>query len=310
MSDPAILILVLLVAFAASWILTPDLWARAYLDLGRRRAGLRPHCIEVENIRWYYLKGGQGPTLLMLHGFGGDSSNWLQISRLLRQRFSLVIPDLPGFGASEPPDALPFDMESQARRLEAFLDTIGVRTCLVAGNSMGGYLACAMAARSPQRVSGLWLLAPLGVRATDPGEVLSRADSGDIASLQIDSTRQYRRRVLANMFARQRWLPGPLVKFLARRAIAMRHQVPRMLQEVRFDSEPLESIARRVVVPVLVQWGAQDKVTNPQGLDVLKVSFDESEGNLTPDCGHLPMLELPERSAELFLDFVARKALE
>ncbi|MDX1556130.1 MAG: alpha/beta fold hydrolase, partial [Xanthomonadales bacterium] len=280
-----------------------------FLSLGQKRAGLQSKSLHVGKIRWHYLSGGRGPLLLMLHGFGGDASNWLQLARQLRHHFTLVIPDLPGFGDSELPDLLHFDVESQAWRLEAFLDALGTEQCLIAGNSMGGYLAAALAAQSPRRVAALWLLAPLGIRAVEPGYMLKRVDSGALEYLEINSTRQFRQLVLPHMFAMRRWLPSPLVRVLARRAIAMRAQSPRMLREARFESEPLETIASRVDVPVLIQWGASDEVTNPLGIDILKASFKNATCSVTPNCGHLPMLEHPAESARLLLEFVDQKAL-
>lgn len=309
MSGPAILLVVLLAGLVASWFLAPGLWTRAYMAVNRSRAGLKARRIDVDGVRWYYLSGGHGPTLLLLHGFGGDSSNWLPISRLLRQRFTLVIPDLPGFGNSETPESLRFDLDSQARRLLAFVESLGIDRCLIAGNSMGGYLATAFAVAFPGKVSGLWLLAPLGVREVDPGMILARMDDESTRPPPITSVSEYRRQVLPYLFATRRWVPGPLVKTLARRAIAMSTQTPRMLQEVRFESEALEALAPRVGRPSLVQWGDQDQVTNPEGLEVLGRCFPDVECALTPNCGHLPMVEYPKLCANLFVDFVERKRL-
>jgi pimeloyl-ACP methyl ester carboxylesterase len=299
------LILALLTALAvASWFAAPRWWARILLALARRRAGLVSRIIEIENIRWHFLEGGRGPTLLLLHGFGGRADNWDRLAPLLGPRFHLVIPDLPGFGESEPPDRLRFDIESQAERLSQFLDAVGIDRCLVAGNSMGGYLATALAAGEPDRVELLWLLAPLGVRSVEPGEMLRAIDSGDTEYLQISSLRQFRERFIPMMFSSNTWFPGPLVKAMADSAMAVRDQAPRMLQEVRFESEPLEAIAKRVSRPVLVQWGEDDRVVNPAGGSVLRRVFADAECVQTERCGHLPMWERPRESARCFFEFL------
>ena len=305
-------ILLLAAALAAavvSWFTAPGLWASILIGMARRRSGLASQDIDVGGIHWHYLHGGNGPLLLLLHGFGADSSCWLRLAPLLRPHFSLLIPDLPGFGESERPENLPFAIPAQAGRLAKFLDALGVEKCIVAGNSMGGYLATQLAADDSRRVPALWLLAPLGVRNAPLGQVLQAIDSGDPGFLQISSERQFRERIVRTMFSQPLWIPGPLVSHLARIAIAMKDVAPRMLAEVRFDSEPLESIAGRVIQPTLLQWGSDDQVVNPAGLPVLQQALRDAASVLMKDCGHLAMLERPRESARCFLDFLDERGL-
>lgn len=309
MSQLTFFLALLLAVGVASWFLAPRLWARLLLAIARRRARLVSRAIDVEGIRWHLLEGGRGPTLLLLHGFGGRADNWDRLAPLLGPRFRLVIPDLPGFGDSEPPGGLRFEIESQAERLLQFLDALGIDRCVVAGNSMGGYLASALAAREPDRVQALWLLAPLGVRSVEPGEMLRAIESGGPEYIEISSYREFRERVMPKMFSSSTWFPGPLVKALAQSAMAIQDEAPRMLHEVRFESEPLEAIAGRVSQPVLVQWGADDRVVNPAGRSVLGRAFADAECVLTERCGHLPMWERPRESARLFLAFIDNRGL-
>lgn len=307
-------ILALIVLFAAlvlaSWFFTPGPWAGLIVALWRRSAGLKSRFTEVQGIRWHYLKGGKGPALLFLHGFGADADCWLRLVPLLRPQFSFLIPDLPGFGRSAAPGNLEFGIEAQAARLSGFLDSIGVDDCIVVGNSMGGYLATALAAHQPGRVRALWLLAPLGVRSVAPGQYLERIDSGDLDYLQISSVKQFREKIVPSMFATRLRVPGPLLRDLANTAISLKEILPRMLHEVRFESQPLEAMATRVQCPVLIQWGEDDKVVNPAGLSVLAEAFTNSTVALTSQCGHLPMLERPRESAARFRRFLEARNVE
>jgi len=304
-----ILIAVAVLAATASWLLAPAFWASILIAAWRRRAGLTSQLIDIEGVRWHYLRGGNGPLLLLLHGFGADSSCWLRLAPLLGPRFSLLIPDLPGFGESERPESLNFAIGTQATRLSRFLDALGVDQCMIAGNSMGGYLAMELAALEPRRVLALWLLAPLGVKGVPPGPLLEAIDSGDLEFLQITSLRQFRERVVPAMFSTAPWIPGPLAHNMAGTMISMRNVAPRMLNEVRFESEPLETIARRVDRPALLHWGRNDQVVNPAGLPVLEAALKDASSLLTENCGHLPMLEKPSESAQGFLEFLDEKGL-
>ena len=159
-----VLLAVLLIVI--SWFVAPLFWAQRLLTAGRFAAGLESAWIDIDGRRWHYLEGGTGPVLIALHGFGGDADNWLRIARGLGKHFQVIAPDLPGFGDSDPGDGLAFDIDSQVTRLNAFVQTLGLRPGVVVGNSMGGWVAAAYAARYPGQLRALWLLAPLGASKT------------------------------------------------------------------------------------------------------------------------------------------------
>ncbi len=305
---PIVIAVVVAVVFA-SWYLASGWWLRALTLLAHKRAGLESKQVVVDGIRWHYLRGGKGPNLLLIHGFGADTGCWIPLATSLSSDFNLLIPDLAGFGQSEPPKDLGFDISSQTKRLMAFLDAIGVDECLVAGNSMGGYVAASLAASDPARVRALWLLAPLGVRSVPPGKALEDIDSGQVIAGEVNSVRQFSSDFVDPLFSRWMWLPYPFMRAQAVSAMERQDQVPRMLAEVRFESEPLETIAKRIKQPVLIQWGDEDRILNPAGLAVMEREFCNCRACLTKKCGHLPMFERPRESARLFRDWLAQQNL-
>ena len=148
---------------AISWFLAPLFWSRLILAIGRRFAGLSSARLETGHGQWHYLHGGQGPVLIAVHGFGGDADNWLRISPALTRQFRVIVPDLPGFGQSSGQsterstgnEPLAFDIESQVERLHAFVQALGVSPVVLVGNSMGGWISAAYAARYPGEIKGL-----------------------------------------------------------------------------------------------------------------------------------------------------------
>lgn len=309
MSVLTIILALVAILLVASWYLATGFWSKVLTHLSLRQAGLVSRQSRVDGINWHYLEGGHGPVLLLIHGFGADTSCWLPLARSFGQRFTLLIPDLPGFGQSEPPNHLDFDIRSQTSRLMAFLDSLGIERCLVAGNSMGGYLAASLAASDPSRVQGVWLLAPLGVNSVSPGAALEAIDAGEVVAGEVLSTSQFKQDIVKPLFSRRIWLPYPILRAQAQDAIRRRFEVPRMLKQVRFESEPLEEIARQVNQPVLLEWGDEDRILNPAGLDVLTGRFCDCEAHLVTKCGHLPMFELPGESARLFKQWLKQKRL-
>jgi triacylglycerol lipase len=293
-----------------SWFVVPTAWARLLLRLGRATAGLRSRTVEVDGQRCHYLEGGQGPVLMALHGFGADADHWLRVTPLLRGHFRIIAPDLIGFGSSSHGDHLPFDVASQAQRVGRLLDAVGVDRCVMAGSSMGGWIATRFAADHPERVAALWLLAPLGVQDCQKGELLDAIDHGRESPLTINSLRDFDRRVFRPMFARAPWLPYPLRVYYGRHALSRRSAASRMFSQVRDAAEPLEQTAARVKVPVLLQWGDLDRAVHVSGATTLASAFPSIEVQTQPEIGHLPMVEAARPSAIGFLEFARRHALD
>jgi pimeloyl-ACP methyl ester carboxylesterase len=303
-------VIIALLAVVISWFVVPSSWARLLLAIGRLLAGLRSRTIEVDGQHWHYLEGGQGPALVALHGFGADADHWLRVAPLLRKRFHIVAPDLIGFGTSSPGERLPFDIASQAQRLGRLLDAIGIDRCILAGNSMGGWIATRFAADHPERVAALWLLAPLGVKNCQKGELLDAIDQGRESPMTINSLRDFDRRVYRPMFARAPWLPYPLRIYYGRDALRRRSAAVRMFGEVRDSAEPLEDTAARIAAPVLLPWGDLDRAVHVSGAAALASVVPGIEVQRQPGIGHLPMLEAAGVSARGFLDFAGRHALD
>jgi pimeloyl-ACP methyl ester carboxylesterase len=300
-------VLVLLVVI--SWFVLPIAWARGLLIAARLWGRLRPAWIEVEGCRWFYLRGGSGPVMLALHGFGADADNWLRVAPYLTRHFHVIAPDLPGFGRSTADDDAEFDINSQVDRLHAFLEAIGALPKVLAGSSMGGWIAAAYTDRYPGQVKGLWLLAPLGVHDCSQSSMMESIQQNRDSPFQIGKLSQFRQRVLEPMFGRVPWSPRPLQIYYAKRAQKLCTAAPLMFRQVRGESEALESIGTRIDIPVLLQWGAQDNAVDVSGVEPLKKSVPALTIQIQEGVGHLPMLETPAASIRYFAEFCARHNL-
>ena len=298
-----------LVLVVASWFLVPLLWARGLLAAGRRWAGLEQATVEVDDCRWRYLQGGSGPVLVVLHGFGADGDNWLRVAPALTRHFRVIAPDLPGFGQSVSTGTLEFDIDSQVKRLHAFLKAIGVTPYIMAGNSMGGWITAAYADRYPGQLRALWLLAPLGLHDARQTSMLESIALNRDSPLQVENLAQFRERVLEPMFGQLPWLPYPLLVHYAIKARKFSKAAPAMFRQVSSKSEALESLAGRIEIPVLLQWGAKDRAVDVFGVDVLRKTVPEITVRVQDQAGHLPMLETPAASAKFFTDFCTRHGL-
>jgi (E)-2-((N-methylformamido)methylene)succinate hydrolase len=111
-------------------------------------------------------RAGHGPSVLFIHGVGGDSRNWDRIAESLQARHDVVAMDLRGHGGSDLITG-PVDAHDLARDALQVLDEAGVRTCAVVGFSLGGAVAQALALDHPERVDKLALIGSVAGRTPE-----------------------------------------------------------------------------------------------------------------------------------------------
>lgn len=122
--------------------------------------------VDAGGIRTNYLRAGEGPVVLLLHGSGPGVSawaNWRLTIPALAQRFTVIAPDIVGFGFTERPEGFHYSMDAWRTHLLAFADALGLDRFSLVGNSFGGGLAISMAVHQPERVDRLVLMGSTGV---------------------------------------------------------------------------------------------------------------------------------------------------
>lgn len=127
-------------------------------------AGFKPQgrFIDVPGARLHVVERGTGPVILLVHGLGGQLRHFTYgVEKLLSTDFRVIAVDRPGSGHSLRHTGASASMEAQADALAALLDQLGVAQATVVGHSLGGAISLMLAARHPQRVKALALVAPL-----------------------------------------------------------------------------------------------------------------------------------------------------
>ena len=139
-------------------------------------AGFAEHRLETARGTVFARVGGDGPPLLLLHGYPQTHLMWRAAAPLLAERFTVVAADVPGYGASfrpvPAPDHVPHAKRSVARDLVEAMASLGHERFAVAGHDRGGRVAYRMALDHPDRVTAL---ATFDVVPT--GDVWARADA-------------------------------------------------------------------------------------------------------------------------------------
>jgi pimeloyl-ACP methyl ester carboxylesterase len=232
--------------------------------------------------------GGDGPPLLLVHGFPLDRSLWKE-QVALREVARVISFDLPGFGEAPPPEGPP-SMAAYADAVVAILDAARLERAALCGLSMGGYVLFELWRRHPERVDRLVFCD-------------TRADADPPAGKQarlaaIEQVRLGRR---ANL------LDGLAPRLLAATSLAKPHivEVVRMMGRRSSDAGLIAALRalhdrpdstptlRTVRAPTLVVVGAQDALTPPAVARVIHEGIAGSALVEIPDAGHLSPLENP-----------------
>lgn len=109
------------------------------------------------NSTLHYSVGGQGKTVVLLHGFAEDSSIWEDFTLKLSAHYNLIIPDIPGSGKSTLLQKDQVGLEDYAESIHFILAKENIENCCMIGHSMGGYITLAFAEKYPGMLDGIGL---------------------------------------------------------------------------------------------------------------------------------------------------------
>jgi pimeloyl-ACP methyl ester carboxylesterase len=271
-------------------------------------AGLSPRFVETEGLRLRYVRQGQGSPVLLLHGFSSSLFTWKDVLPGLARTHDVIALDLPGHGGSDiPPSLTP---ELLARVVPAVLDQLGVPRASFVGNSLGGAIAIAVAARTPVRVDRLVLIDSAGFNfeASRRPALLRALTVLPGARLLEHSPR---RRWMVSVGLRQVFHDDTLV---TRERIdeyvvpVLRPRAVRAFQELlgARDALGFPGTLAEVQQPALVIWGRQDEWIPVSDAERFRATLPRATAVVLEGCGHMPQEERPQETASLIAGFLGR----
>ena len=250
---------------------------------------------------------GSGDPVLLIHGSGPGVTawaNWRLNLPVLAEHFTVIAPDIVGFGFTERPSGIAYDLPTWTAHAVGVLDALGIEKAHVVGNSFGGSIALSLAINHPERVDRLVLMGSVGV----PFEITPGLDAvwGYEPSVQ-------NMQALLHLFAHDTALTGGDLAELRYRAsirpgvqesFSAMFPAPRQraLDAMTHDVDAI----RAVKAPTLIVHGRDDQVIPMTNSLALLELIDDAQLHVFGQCGHWTQIEHTAQFNALVTDFLSR----
>lgn len=307
MKKKVVVVLAAVVALAVALYFTlPTLLVKWGRESERRAAGFQQKSLRLGDHEIVYLEGGQGEPIVMVHGFGANKDNWTRFARFITPAYHVVALDLPGFGDSTCLENASYNIEDQAKRLNQFADSVGLKKFHIVGNSMGGHIAARYSIMFPDRVFTLALFNAAGVRSPVPSEMARMLSKGEPNPLVATSVDEFDR-LIKFVFVTPPEIPRFAKKLLVEEAIRHAASNQRIHKQLWAEIGALEPDLPKIKTRTLVLWGDHDRVLDASCVQVLAKGLANCTTVIMKNCGHVPMIERPQEAAEHYLAFLKSK---
>ena len=260
------------------------------------------HYISYQGKEIRFHSEGIGKPLVLLHGFLESLSIWKDFSTQLSKQFRVISIDLPGHGLSEVIDTV-HSMEMMAAVVKNILDHCGLKSCVMAGHSMGGYVMLAFARQYPEYLKGICLFNSNAL-ADSPEAKVNRSR----AVMVVKQNRQgYISQFIPDLFA-----PANVGKFqkeiaeLREAALKMSKEgIIASLEGMKARRSHLDFL-EKTAIPVMFIVGKKDPRSDFALLQDQIALPTHSESLILSECGHMGWLEAKDVTLPALGSFAAR----
>lgn len=260
--------------------------------------------VEIFGQKIQYLETGvaSNPAVILLHGLGGDMSNWAMTIPALSGKYHVFVPDQVGFGKSDKPVAN-YRVAMLVEFLDVFCRKLGIQKPTLVGNSLGGWTAAAFAIAHPEKVDKIVLVDAAGYTSKRWGgpELTKEA----LAALNPATTEDFKRLfglILYNKaLVTDQFLETALTNKLKR---GDGYTINSFIESFQRGEDFLDGKTTAIKTPTLVIWGKNDGLTL---LGMGKAFVEDIPGAqlvVIDNCGHMPQMEKPAEFNSALLKFL------
>ena len=265
--------------------------------------------INAGGINTNYHDQGEGHPIMLFHGSGPGVSafaNWRLVIPHLARNFRTIAPDIVGFGFTERPEDIKYEMETWVKHAIDFLDAMEIEKAHVIGNSFGGALSVALAIHAPERISRLVLMGSVGLEF----ELTEGLDYTWGYTPSLENMRKmldlfaYDRSLVNDELAQLRYEAG--LRPGVQEAYATMFPSPRQecIRKIASKEEDVKNIQHET----LIIHGKDDLIIPVSASEDLFRCIKNSQLHIFGKCGHWTQIEHNQRFNQLVENFLLEEA--
>jgi pimeloyl-ACP methyl ester carboxylesterase len=269
------------------------------------------HFIELIGLDVHYKKKGQGMPVILIHGTSASLNTWEPWEEELSKKYTTYSIDMQGGGLTTPPSDNIYSIASYLNLIDAFVLELGIDSFYLVGNSLGGHTAWAYAANSPlaDRVKKLVLVDPSGF--IDP----KREKPMVFQMAQFDfllnnseklNTSPFVEKSLKEVFYNEELVTPERIKQYDDLGLRPGNREAFFLKVRQMEYGTTEDL-EKISCPTLILWGENDEWIPLSLAEIFRTYIPNNELIVYPECGHIPMEEKAEESAEDVMEFFLRE---
>jgi pimeloyl-ACP methyl ester carboxylesterase len=257
--------------------------------------------IDIDGYRVHYVDVGAGPSIVLIHGFGGQTYSYRHLMPMIARDHRVIAVDLKGFGYSERDAQTDLTHAGQVAMLKSLLDKLEIDHATFVGHSMGGGVVQRFAAAHPEMTDALVLAASVstddrvGQRVMPPAFVVKPM----VPLIQ--------RLVSSRMLRASYYDPAKLtddVRDEYMRPLRIRGSVDGFMAMMRAATNPAPVDLARITQPVLILSAAHDRLVPLAVGQRIRERIPQARMVVVDKAGHMLLEEQPEDCARAILDFL------
>lgn len=276
-------------------------WAAVVAPISAQQVA--DHEVQVFGQKIHYLEAGSGPAVILLHGLGGDATNWAQTFPALAPHYHVFAPDQIGFGQSGKP-FLNYRVSTLVDFLDEFCGKLGIAKASLVGNSLGGWTAMAFALAHADKVDRMILVDSAGYSSARLG---GTKPSRDVLRILNASTLEGDRALMRLIFYHQQMITDGFVRaaFASKVQKNDGYTVDQFIESIVREEDVVDGKLGAIKAPTLIVWGREDRLIGLPTAQALGQDISGAKTVILDECGHVPQIECAAPLNKALLDFLS-----
>lgn len=261
--------------------------------------------IDIDGLSVHYQDEGTGLPIILLHGAASSLQTWYGWANKLSPHYRVIRLDLPGYGLTGPNAGKDYSMRWYANFLDAFMKKMSIKSCYLAGNSLGGHIAVDFSVEHKDLVKKLILISSGGYPLDESGILAVKMARNPLLRplVRYATPRFFVAMNIKQVYGDKERIADEVIDRYYELLLREGNRETFIMMENN-KSEDSSAKIREVHIPTLILWGSRDKSVPVKFADIFHRDIQGSRLIVYDNVGHVPQEEIPEKTASDVLSFL------